>query len=358
MPKTMDEKASSRVIGYMDALHEHAFEGASLSPRLPEFAERAPWVGGDLQSVRNFLRRPAIKLDPQEGQRIALPLDERSGDRASAVLHRPRVKTAGGRPAVILIHGLTGCEDSIYMRASTAHLLRAGFPVLRLNLRGAGPTRAHCRQHYHAGRSEDLRLMLAALPPAVVENGVVAVGFSLGGNLLLKYLGEAGSAATILAAATVSAPLDLTLTARHIGARRNALYQWYFLKECQRETLAPVSAVTPEERYAVLGADTLWQFDDRFTAPRNGFGGAADYYRRNSSRNFLDEIVVPTLLIHAHDDPIVPAEPYREYDWRRNKHLLLALQPKGGHVGFHDRRGGTWHDHAIQTFFERVVSLS
>lgn len=342
----------------MDALHDHTFDQVPLSPHLPAFAERAPWVGGDLQSMRNFLRRPTIGLAPRKRQRIALPLDERSGDRVSAILNSPAVEAAGRRPVVVLIHGLTGWEDSIYMRASTAHLLQAGFPVLRLNLRGAGPTRPYCRQHYHAGRSEDLRLMLGALPPTVTENGLVAVGFSLGGNLLLKYLGETASAATILAAATVSAPLDLALTARCIGARRNRLYQWYFLRECQRETLAPVSAVTAEERWAVLRAETLWQFDDRFTAPRNGFDGAADYYRRNSSRNFLDEIAVPTLLIHAQDDPIVPAVPYREYDWRRNRRLQLALQSKGGHVGFHDRRGGTWHDRAIQTFFERVLSLS
>jgi predicted alpha/beta-fold hydrolase len=327
----------------------------AIGLRLPAFRERAPWVGGDLQSLRNFLRRPAINLGSYASERIVLPLDHRSGDRASAVLHRPRGQGAGRRPVAVLIHGLTGCEDSIYMRASTAHLLRAGFPVLRLNLRGAGPTRAYCRQHYHAGRSEDLRLMLAALPPAATGNGIVAVGFSLGGNLLLKYLGETGSGATILAAATVSAPLDLVVTAHRLGAPRNALYHWYFLRECQREALAPVSAVTPEERYAVLGAETLWQFDERFTAPRNGFGGAAEYYERNSSRIFLDEIAVPTLVIHAHDDPIVPDEPYREYDWRRNRRLLLSLQAKGGHVGFHDRRGGTWHDRAIQAFFERML---
>lgn len=342
----------------MNALHARALDQVSLRPPLPGFVERAPWVGGDLQSMRNFLRRPTISLDPRKSERIELPLDQRSGDRASAVLHSPSIEAAGRRPIVVLIHGLTGCEDSIYMRASTAHLLHAGFPVLRLNLRGAGPTRPYCRQHYHAGRSEDLRLILAALPPPVTENGLVAVGFSLGGNLLLKYLGETASAATILAAATVSAPLDLTITARHLGARRNTLYHRYFLRECQRETLAPASAVTAEERCAMLRAKSLWQFDDRFTAPRNGFGGAADYYRRNSSRNFLDEIAVPTLLIHAQDDPIVPAEPYREYDWRRNRRLLLALQSKGGHVGFHDRRGGTWHDRAIQTFFERILSLS
>ncbi len=315
-------------------------------------------MGGDLQSLRNFLRRPAIHLEAGASERIHLPLDARSGDRASAMLHRPWQETGRRCPTVILIHGLTGCEDSVYMRATTAHLLRAGFPVLRLNLRGAGPSRPHCGLHYHAGRTEDLRLMLAALPPTVTANGMVAVGFSLGGNLLLKYLGEAGSTAALLAAATVSAPLDLTATAHCLAAPRNALYHWYFLRECQREVLAPASVVTPEERCAALTAQNLWQFDERFTAPRNGFAGAADYYRRNSARIFLDEIVVPTLAIHALDDPIVPHEPYREYDWRRNRRLLPVLPPKGGHVGFHDRRGGTWHDRAIQAFFEQTLGLA
>jgi uncharacterized protein len=331
---------------------------ASICPPLAGFRERAPWVGGDLQSLRNFVRRPAIDLGSYASERIVLPLDDRSGDRTSAMLHRPRKGTAGRRPMAVLIHGLTGCEDSIYMRASAAHLLRAGFPVMRLNLRGAGPTRPHCGLHYHAGRSEDLRMMLAALPRPLTEAGVVAVGFSLGGNLLLKYLGEAGSRATILAAATVSAPLDLAATSRRISMPRNAVYQWYFVRECQREILAPASEVTPEERRAALDARSIWQFDERFTAPRNGFEGASDYYRRNSSRLFLDDIAVPTLAIHALDDPIVPAEPYRDYDWRRNRRLMPVLQPRGGHVGFHDRRGGTWHDRAIQAFFERVLSLS
>jgi predicted alpha/beta-fold hydrolase len=192
----------------------------------------------------------------------------------------------------------------------------------------------------------------------VIANGIVGVGFSLGGNLLLKYLGEAGSAAPLLAAATVSAPLDLAVTACCLGAPRNAVYHWYFLRECQREVLAPASELTPEERRAASDARDLWQFDERFTAPRNGFEGAADYYRRNSARPFLDEIAVPTLAIHALDDPIVPHEPYREYDWRRNRRLLPVLPGKGGHVGFHDQCGGTWHDRAIQAFFEQTLGLA
>src|SRR5689334_20797570 len=106
----------------------------SFATRVTPFRPRAPWVGGDLQSIRNFLRRPTFHLDADRSERIHLPLDRRSGDRASAMLHWPKTGIGQRRPAVMLIHGLTGCENSVYMRASTAHLLRAGFPVLRLNL--------------------------------------------------------------------------------------------------------------------------------------------------------------------------------------------------------------------------------
>ncbi len=287
---------------------------------------------------------------------MVLPLDGESGDRAIGSLHRPAARKPG-RPLVALIHGLNGCEDSHYMRATAAYLLRAGFPVLRLNLRGAGPSRPFCRARYHAGRSEDLGRALAAMPAHLVADGLVAVGFSLGGNLLLKHLGEAEAATPLLAAVAVSAPIDLTATAHRIMAPRNAFYHWYFLRHCQDDVATSTSA-TEEERRVSAAARSLWEFDERLTAPRNGFAGAADYYARASAQKFLDGIAVPTLLIQAEDDPIVPAEPYRDHPWQRNRRLVPAVERKGGHVGFHDRRGGTWHDRAIQAFFERALSLS
>jgi len=326
---------------------------------LPAFEERAPWLGGDLQTMRNFLRRPAVDFAEFPGERLVLPLDATSGDRVVAAFNRPGARYAGPqRPVVALIHGLTGCADSVYMQTSALHFLRAGFPVLRVNLRGSAPTRALCRQHYHAGRSDDIALILAALPERVTAAGVIAVGFSLGGNLLLKYLGEAGDKAAVQAAAAISAPVDLSAAAHRIMAPRNALYHWYFLRVCQHEALAPGADVTAQERRAALEAESLWEFDDRFTAPRNGFASAEDYYTRNSSRDFLDGIAVPTIVIHAEDDPIVPVESHRKHDWRSNRNLFPVIAPRGGHVGFHDRNGGTWHDRAAETYFQRTLSLS
>lgn len=330
-------------------------EAVELS--LTRFVERLPWLGGDLQTLRNFIHPRSIDLSGFSIERVVLPLDDKGGDRAIGTLHRP-VEPRPGRPLAILLHGLNGCENSQYMRVTSAHLLRAGFPVLRLNLRGAGASRPFCRARYHAGRSDDLRCAFAALPPHLTVNGVVAVGFSLGGNLLLKYLGEVERATPLLAAATVSAPIDLMATAHRIMAPRNALYHWYFLHYCQSDVAAAGDGVAEEERRASAAARSLWEFDERVTAPRNGFAGAADYYTRASARKFLDGIAVPTLLVQAEDDPIVPAEPYRRHSWQRNRRLLPAVERKGGHVGFHDRRGGTWHDGTIQAFFERVLSLS
>lgn len=324
---------------------------------LTRFVERLPWLGGDLQTLRNFLQPRQVDLSPFGVERVVLPLDAETGDRAIGSLHRP-LEPRPGRPLALLIHGLNGDEDSHYMRVTSAHLLQAGFPVLRLNLRGAGQSRPFCRARYHAGRSEDLGRAIASLPPHLAADGVVAIGFSLGGNLLLKYLGEAERATPLVAAASVSAPIDLLATAHRIMAPRNALYHWYFLHYCQADIAGAGGTVTEEERRASAAARSLWEFDERVTAPRHGFAGAADYYTRTSARNFLDGIAVPTLLIQAEDDPIVPAEPYRDQRWQRNRRLLPAVERKGGHVGFHDRRGGTWHDRTIQAFFERVLSLS
>jgi predicted alpha/beta-fold hydrolase len=338
----------------MDTVARQPSDLAELG--LAPFEERWPWLGGDLQTLRNFLRRPRIDLSGHAAERIELSLDGASGDRTTATLNW--AQGPHRRPLALLVHGLTGCEDSAYMRATAAALLRAGYPVLRLNQRGAGTSRSLCRHRYHAGRSEDLARAIAGLPARATAQGVVAVGYSLGGNVLLKYLGEYGRGAPLSAAVAVSAPLDLAATCRSMMAPRNALYHRYFLGELRAETLGEGARPTPEERRAVLAARSIREFDDAFTAPRNGFAGAEDYYRRCSSANFLGAIEVPTLLVHSEDDPIVPAAPFQAREWRTNPRLLPLLLRRGGHVGFHDRRGGTWHDRAILRFFERALSLS
>ena len=320
---------------------------------LPPFRERAPWLGGDLQTLRNFLWPPAVDLAPFRTERLILPLLDGSGDHLVGTMQWPA--EVRRRPVVVIIHGLTGCEESIHVRLCAADLLRAGFPVLRLNLRGAGPSLAFCRLHYHAGRSQDLADALAGMPARVKERGLVALGFSFGGGILLKYLGEVGGVTPLQAAVTVSTPIDLEAASRRVMERRNRIYHWSFLRDIRRQFTAGL----PEKDVRLAQeVQSLWEFDEQLTAPRNGFASAADYYRRSSAQRFLAGIAVPTLLLHAINDPIVPVEAYRDFPWTRNRRLIPAIESKGGHVGFHNRGGGVWYHQAAELFFRRVLSLS
>jgi predicted alpha/beta-fold hydrolase len=326
-----------------------------VMPIFPPFLARAPWWGGDLQTLRNFLIGRPVRLAAYASQRLMLPMRDGSGDRLVGALSLPAATAPVVRPLAMLIHGLSGCEDSFYLRKTAAHLLTLGHPVLRLNLRGAGPSRPYCRFQYHAGRSEDFAEALAALPRKLLAAGIVAVGFSLGANMLLKYLGERGEETPIKAAVAVSAPLDLAQTSRRLMRRRNAFYQHYLLREMRREALGPGAELVASEREVIRSARSIWEFDHRFSAPRNGYAGAEDYYERNASRRYLDGIAVPTLIIHALDDPWIPANPYVGYDWKRNRNLIPLLSPGGGHVGFQGRdRSAPWHDLCAAEFFARL----
>jgi predicted alpha/beta-fold hydrolase len=316
----------------------------------PPFVPRAPWLTPDLQTVRNALRRPEPRFDGFAPERLVLPLSDGSGDALAALLQRAE----GGppRPLAVLVHGLGGSEESAYLKVSAAHLLARGHAVLRLNLRGAGPSRPLCRLQYHAGRTGDLRDALTALPPDLRSEGLVLVGFSLGGNLVLKLLGESGPEWPIRAAASVSAPIDLAAASHRFLEPRNRFYQWNLLRALKREALSG-AVLDAEERRAVREARSVYEFDDRFVAPRNGWASAEAYYRAAASRRFLPEIRVPTLVVHALDDPWIPGEAYTSFPWAGNRHLVPLLPGQGGHVGFHGRdRRRPWHDTCLARFLD------
>jgi Predicted hydrolase of the alpha/beta-hydrolase fold len=189
---------------------------AALS--FPRFRSRLPWWGRDLQTLRNYIVSIESSLAPYPAERVEFAMTD--GDRLLASLHRPAEDL--GRPLVVLIHGLTGSEDSAYIRASALYFLDQGYPVLRLNLRGAGPSKGVCRSRYHAGRSDDLRQVLGQMDGRLAGKGLLLVGYSLGGNLLLKYLGEAGRRAIVRGAVSISAPIDLDAARRTIMRRATA----------------------------------------------------------------------------------------------------------------------------------------
>lgn len=318
----------------------------------PSFRARWPWRGADLQTLRNttlrWLGRQPPDLSAYPAERREFPMEDGTGDRLVGTLNRPLRRA--GRGLVVLIHGIGGSENGVYMRQTAASLLYHGYPVLRLNLRGAGPSRPLCRGQYHAGRTADLRAVVAQLS-AAAEEGPALVGFSLGGNLMLKYLGEDGGTVPVRAAAAVSAPIDLASTSQRMLAPRNRLYHRAVLGWMKEEATAPAAALTEQERRAIERARTIYDFDDGFVARRHGYASADEYYARNSARRYLSSIRVPTLLVHAADDPWIPAEPYREFDWASNPFLHLLLTDTGGHLGFHDATGLLpWHDQCLLRF--------
>jgi predicted alpha/beta-fold hydrolase len=349
------DRAATHYITTMTAAVERPADLEAAA--FPPFRPRPPWLGADLQTLRNYLRGRPAELSSWPARRLELTLGDNSGDRLAAALHRPAEDR--GRPLAVLIHGLTGCEESSYIRASARHLLTRGYPVLRLNLRGAGPSRPLCRLQYHAGRSEDLRdalRALGALDSRLTARGLVLAGYSLGANMLLKFLAEYAGDFPLRAAATVSAPIDLKATQERIMAPRNALYHRYLLARMKAESLHEAGGLGAGERRIVLATRSIYQFDDVVVAPRGGFAGAEDYYRRSSARRFLAAVGVPTLVIHAMDDPWIPGHLYRQVDWAANRRLVPLLPAAGGHVGFHGRGSRTtWHDHCIARFFAGLV---
>jgi predicted alpha/beta-fold hydrolase len=314
---------------------------------LSEFNPRLPWWGGDLQTIRNYALSLEDSLPHRAGERLFVELAD--GDRLTAFLHLPDKDR--GKPLVVLVHGISGNENSCYVVLAAAYFVIRGYPVLRVNQRGAGPSRSHCRGQYHAGQSGDFADLLAGLDPKLTRHGVLPIGFSLGGNMLLKFLGEVGRHTPVRRAATVSAPLDLAHSCRALMRWRNYLYHRYIMAHLKRTCTAPGAELTEDERKAILGAASLWQFDHEFTAQRSGFGDAASYYEANSACHYLPDIAVDTLVIHAKDDPFVPVDPYVEQDWTRHAKVTPLLAKSGGHLDFHDPMG-VWHLRQIATFFE------
>ena len=328
------------------ALSQSATPFAHL--RIPAFRSRAPWWGGDLQTMRNQFVAPT-KLLNSRSQRFEFPLAHGGNDRMSGMLDYPD-GYAGG-PLVILIHGLTGCEESAYVLESARFHLAKGRRVLRLNLRGAGPSRSTCGGYYFAGCTEDIRAVIDGLATEVKADGIIAIGFSLGGNILLNSLAQPWAQHVFLAAATVCAPIRPAQAARRIMEPRNWVYHRFLLQRMKQDTLSPHALLDDAERQAITSCRSIYEFDDRFTAPRNGYADADDYYRRTAGADFVPDLPTPTLLIHAADDPWIPVQPYHELRKQALRQAKVIISQGGGHVGFHNRDlDGTWHDVIIDSF--------
>lgn len=239
----------------------------------------------------------------------------------------------GGVRAVVLLHGLEGSADRTYMKGMMSSLARSGTDILALNMRGCSGQPNRRPRSYHSGATEDLRAVLDAFASRYAS--FAAVGFSLGGNLLLKYLGEEGTQSRINAAMAVSVPCDLAGSAKQLAQPSNRLYMWNFMRSLRRKVeqkaLQFPDHISAEGLESVRTFDT---FDDRYTAPLHGFRDAEHYWAACSSRSFIADIRVPTLLLNAKDDPFLSEGCYPVEACRASQHVTLEMPDNGGHVGF------------------------
>lgn len=257
---------------------------------------------------------------------------------------------------VFVVHGLEGSSAAGYARSLAHAALQAGYAVHRFNMRSCGGTEhLSGRVLYHSGQTCDL---LAVLRQLKSQMPVILIGFSLGGNVVLKLAGELGESAGALIAgvAAVSTPIDLAACARRLCARSNLVYSRRFLSRLKqrirlKESLTP--GLFPLEDLGRV--KTIYDFDDLFTARSFGFGSADNYYATQSSNQFLEHIRVPALLVQAKDDPLIPFEVYNHPAFSKNDHLRLLAIEHGGHLGYiSKKKPRLWLDGVLVEWMEQV----
>ncbi|MFN2597446.1 MAG: YheT family hydrolase [Pyrinomonadaceae bacterium] len=280
-------------------------------------------------------------------------LREAGGDEARLFETEPGVRvvvrcrwreTRASSPTILFVHGLEGSSESAYMMGAADKAHRAGFNALRLNIRTCGGTERLSQTLYHSGLTQDLDALIAQLTTRDGLSEIYLAGFSLGGNQCLKLAGEYGGRApsALRGVCAVSPSLDLAACADAIERRANFLYSRRFVRSLKQH-MRRAAALYPE-RYdprALRLVRTIRDFDNHYTAPHAGFRDAADYYARASALPYAASIRVPTLVVHAQDDPFIPFEPFRSAALSDNPHVILLAPRHGGHVGFlSDAAGG------------------
>jgi len=262
-------------------------------------------------------------------------------------------------PLLVLFHGLEGSSGSHYARALMAALRARRWRGVVPHFRGCGGQPNDLPRAYHSGDSREIDWMLRRLQPVAGAAGLFAVGVSLGGNALLKWLGEEGEAARgiVRGAAAVSAPVDLTAAGYALERGFNIVYARHFLGSLKRKTAAKIVRFPGcVDAGAAARARTLRQFDDAVTAPLHGFRDALDYWARSSAKPLLRAIHVPTLVINARDDPFLPGA-HLPAQSEVSGAVALEFPPAGGHVGFVSGRfpGRTaWLPQRLLAFFDEL----
>lgn len=276
------------------------------------------------QTLWAYTVRSRIKIDVRR-ERVELP----DGDFIDLDWN-----TCDSGPIVIILHGLSGSIKSHYAKSTLRALGRCGMRGVLMNFRGASGEPNRLPRGYHGGETGDLSTVIETLRRREPGTPIAAVGFSLGGNVLLKWLGEQGEDCPARAAVAVSVPLDLDLTTVRLTRGFSRLYQRHILNCLKRDMRIKSRVIDlPFDMQKLAQVTSFRQFDDLITAPLHGFRNAAEYYKRCSARRYLGDIARPTLILHALDDPFIPPS-VLPYESELTPQTTVELSRHGGHVGF------------------------
>jgi hypothetical protein len=284
-----------------------------------------------------------------EGERLELA----DGD----FLRLDWVRAAGRERVAILSHGLEGNSNNSCIRGMAAALAEAGWDALAWNFRGCGGEPNRLPRFYHSGETGDLT---AVIERAAAEYRKIAlIGFSLGGNVTLKYLGEARPHPAVIAGVGISVPIDLAASAGVLDGRwMNRIYLRRFMRSLVGKVEAKARMFPDElDVSGARGIRTFAEFDGRYTAPLHGFQDERDYWARCSARQFLAGITAPTLLLNARNDPFLARECFPFAEAEGNATLFLEAPESGGHVGFLDLVRGVepWTERRVVEFLGQHV---
>ncbi len=299
------------------------------------------WRGVSFQRVR---------IDTPDGDFLDVDLAQVAG-----------AQTPPDAPVVLLLHGLEGNARRPYALEMYRHLAQRGIRAVGMNFRSCSGEINRTARSYHAGATDDVALVHTWLDGRFPGGAKGMVGVSLGGNMLLKYLGERGGemAIRLRAAAAISPPFDLTLGEAQLSQGLSQRYVAHFLASIQAKLRAKADLLRPHiDLERALAARTLREIDEAMTAPLHGFASADDYYVRASSRRYLAGVQTPTLILRSEDDPLIPTADIPHDLLQLNGALLAAITPRGGHVGWVEGRPPAyrlWAQRQVAAFLARYL---
>ncbi len=295
----------------------------------PPYKPKFPLQSGHLQTIFPRLFRK-VSLPPVIRRRIDTP----DGDFLDIDWH-----LAGSTRLAVIAHGLEGDSRRHYVLGMARAMVLSGWDCITYNFRGCGYEMNRRPQMYHSGDTGDLHTVLEYGLNHGIYDDAALIGFSMGGNQVLKYLGEHPDNVpeNVTRAIGISVPCDLLSAARQLCKKSNFIYSQYFLRSLKKKVISKhrqFPDLFPLD--ALPFVKNLIDFDNYYTAPLNGFKDASDYYIKSSCKQFLNRIKVPTLILNAQDDPFLSPECYPISEAKNNNYLSLQIPQYGGHVGFTD----------------------